>query len=487
MKHEISFRLLSEYLDGACSAAERLKIEAHIARCDSCGKTLRLLRNSDNAVKGLGRERVSASFDREFRTRLEESVRLKEERWLEYSLNDIMQKVRARLVPSMPGLRPLAALAAMLFLAIGAHGALNYLLVEPSSIAAISGDVAVYEAKSGKWAAPQKGFTLAKGDVVEAKKGAFADIAQPGGLFTVRVKENSRIKVAKLLSRYIHGTASFDLENGKILASVDKKFKGSRFVVRTPEAIAVSRGTCFIVDVSRPSAESQGITRLGVFEGIVEVKSLFRPGAGAMKQRVDVNGGEATEVIMGAVPTTPRQLLDKEWGEMAEFYKIGKRAKAALLISDGPRRVRELLRPCALYISDIEPRTVSQSLEETISIIDEAIKTKDRAKHIVGIQRLEAVLAKYPNPDYEPQILLFIGSYYNYLGMPDEAIATFRKVMDTYPDSSFASMAAYAIGILYDEKIQDKESARHYYSLVLKKFPGTSEAEAVRLLLLKKQ
>jgi len=159
---------------------------------------------------------------------------------------------------------------------------------------------------------------------------------------------------------------------------------------------------------------------------------------------------------------------------------LGEKRRVALLISTGKNRVRELLRPCPIYISDVKPRTIGESLEETVRIIDEAIQKKDQTLHLNGIRRLEMVLQDHPDLKYEPQLLLFIGAYYNYLGMPDEAIATFKKVSGKYEGSTFAGMALYAIGIIYDEKLKDANLAGQYYNMVLEKYSKSPEAQALR-------
>ncbi len=470
MKHEIGLRQLSEYMDGACSSSDKVRIESHLAVCASCRKALEEMRTCDTAVKEFGREHADTAFDAAFRVKLERELRMKEERWLDGVLGDIMRKASSVLMPPAP---VFVGAVAALFLAVVTYGVLDNITEAPEIGSAGTG-VYISVAKTGRTEAAREGFRLAKGDTVDVAEGSFADIKQPGGKFTVRLKSGARMRLAKALPKYIRGTVSLDVEKGKALIIVNKNFMESRFLVHTPEAQATVTGTSFIVNVS---IGPKPFTQLGVLEGSVNIMSIFRPKEAFAAQNVTVAGGEMTEVKKGEVPSTPRQLLDSEWAEMAEFYKIGKKARVALLVSDGKNRVKELLRPCPIYISDVEPRTLSESLEETIRIIDEAIKTKDTAKHLEGIRRLEDVLAKYPNSDYEPQLALFIGSYYNYLGRPEDAIRSFRKVLDKYAGSSFASMAAYATGVVFETKLNDKDSARYYYVLLIQKYGDMPEAK----------
>lgn len=473
MKHKISLKLLSDYVDKRCSEEDFVKIESHLSKCDSCRKTLRILKNLNLTMTSMPVTATSPDFDYGFNRKLNRRIKLKQEKALKYRIDGILETIENVLILPAP---VLAKATSLILLILFAYGILNYYLVELPAIAFIKGSVSIYSARQKKWITPTEGLRLSKGDILKVDEGSFMDINQMNK-YTMRIKGDSRIKLTRLLPRYINGKTAYYAEKGKAFVSITKEFKGSKFVIRTPEAVATALGTEFLIDVSiRPAM----MTRLGVLEGKVKIKSLFKPGETEKLRQVIVKGGEATEVYKDRVPISPRKLLDKEWLEMTEFYQIGKKRRVILLISNGKHRTRELLRPCPIYISEVEPRTFSKPLEETIKVIDDAIKTKDRTKHLKGIKELEQIIDKYPSPDYEPQLLLFIGTYYNYLNMPESALQTFQRVVDKYPKSTFASMALYAIGIIYDEKIKDKTEAESRYNLILDKYPRSPEAEAIR-------
>lgn len=475
MKH-ISFKTLSEYADNRISQAECGKIELHLKECGKCEKMLLSIKNAYLAIGSLGKEELSKSFDLEFNRRLLDRIALKEKRSFSHIFNEFTKRLRDALVP--PPMPVLARITALVLIGFSAYGILNYYLVQSPVLTFAKGNVSIYNQKEKRWLEGAKGYRLAKGDIVSVAGASFADIDSTGK-YKIRVKDNSVMRIAKLAPIYVRGSAVYNVDKGRVLVWVEKGFKGSKFIIKTPEAIATAVGTMFAVDVP---VQQNNMTKIGVLEGSLNVESIFRPKDAVGSRRVTVSGGEATEVYKEKVPMTPRELLDKEWAELVEFYQIGQKTQVALLISDGRNRTRQLLRPCAIYISDVEPRTVSESLEETIKIIDQAIKTKDTAKHLEGIKRLEDILSKYPNPNYEPQLLLFIGSYYNYLNMPQEAIRSFAEVYAKYPQSTFASIAIYAIGIIYEEKLSDKSEAGRYYDLVLEKYPGSPEAREIRRL-----
>lgn len=473
MKHDIPFELLSEYIDNRCSTQDTARVETHLSECPECRKVVIMLKNADSAIRHLGRVETTEALDREFNRKLRERVKSREEDKLGYLFRNAAERIRD--IAAIP--RPaLAAVCTTILLFILTYDVLTYSLVRPPVMATVEGDVSVYSETRKTWLEARPGLKLARGDIVTVGAGSRADIDQPGK-YIVRVKDNSTVVLAKLLPKYINGTTVYNITRGKALVSIAEDFKGSKFVVNTPEAAATALGTEFLVDVSARPVDS---TRLGVLEGMVRVESTFVPKAGARSsRRVMVGGGEATEVYRNATPLKPRQLLDKEWAEMAEFYGIGAKSQVALLISNGKYRTRELLRPCPIFISGLKPRELSESLREAITIIDDAIKTKDRAKHLDGIKRLEGIADSHKDPSYAPQLLLFIGSYYNYLDMPDEAVAAFLKAADGYPASTFASMGLYAAGIVCGEKLHDNNRARYYYDLVVRRYPAGQEAKLI--------
>lgn len=475
MRHDTGLQSLSDYIDGRLSGNEKAEAEKHLAECEPCRKTLRLMQNLNIAVKGLADRVVSSDFDREFERKLAEAVKSKSGGRFGGVFGAAAGKIRDAL--AAPRYALVAATAAIFF-AVSAYGILKYGLPEEPSLALVRGDVSVYKAKSMKWLTAANGMHLAKGDLVNVGRGSMADISHPGK-YTVRLKDSSEMMVAKLLPKYVSGTAAYRIVKGRAFVAITGKFRGSKFIMDTPDASATALGTEFMVDVP---VQAVSVTRFSVLEGKIKVISEYAPAKGAGPRQVIVGGGEATEVYKGKAPLTPRQLLDREWQEMVEFYRIGGRPQVALLVSAGRYRTRELLRPCPIYIFDVKPKTVGQSLETTVRIIDAAIKTKDRSRHLAGVKRLEAIAAKYPNPDYEPQLLLFIGAYYNYLNMPQEAIQAFQKVADKYPRSTFASMALCAAGIISDEKLKSKDAAKHYYNLVRSRYPRSPEAALLKEL-----
>lgn len=53
----------------------------------------------------------------------------------------------------------------------------------------------------------------------------------------------------------------------------------------------------------------------------------------------------------------------------------------------------------------------------------------------------------------------------------DEAIKTYKKIMDEYPIGEHRSKAIFMLGFLYANEIKDYEKAEEYYNMVLRDYP----------------
>jgi len=284
------------------------------------------------------------------------------------------------------------------------------------------------------------------------------------GKYAIRLKKNTTVKVASLTPRRGRGKAAFELIEGTMLVSVEKGFKGSEFFVDTKEGSARALGTKFAVSASR----EEKITDVSVLEGKVEVEGG--------KELVLVKAGQKTEIPLGKSPLVPQRLVEREWLALEELYQIGKKPQVVLLVKNTPDRVRQLLAPCPIYITDEKPREIPKTLEEALVKIEEAIKTDDNQKHLEAIGLLERIVSERPEASYATPLTLYIGAYYSYAGEPKKAIETFKEFLAEYPDSPLASIAQAAIGVIYEENLGDEVNAKKAYSAVLNKYPNSLEA-----------
>jgi tetratricopeptide (TPR) repeat protein len=191
---------------------------------------------------------------------------------------------------------------------------------------------------------------------------------------------------------------------------------------------------------------------------------------------VYVGPGQKTEMAIDRIPDKPDKIMAEEWSRLEELYRIGKKPQVVLMIKNTPDRVRQLLAPCAIYVSDEKPRDIPREFELVVRKIEEALKSGDDSKHLDAITLLEKMVSEHPNPKYGPQFLLYIGSYYEYMARHTQAIRAFQRVLDEYANSPLASIAQAAIGVIYKEKIGDSVKAREAFSKVLKNYYDSLEA-----------
>jgi len=414
----------------------------------------------------------SLSFDAEFNKKfiMAQAEKFSESRF-DRTARIVIENIRFTVLPKAPQMARAMATAAALILVIG----LFTYAIQPESPVLLSreGIVLARSVMDKEPKALSKAYKFKAGDVITTKDGSQIDI-ELAGKYAIRAKQNTSFKIAKLPARYKKDTVIFELVEGQMLIDIQKGFKGSRFVVDTKTAQAEALGTKFAVGVSKKQKDR---TSVKVLEGTVEVKSRYKPKEFVIaKHTVVVGAGQKTEVAMGELPLAPQKLVEEDWRQLEEIYQIGRKPQVMLLVRNRPDRVEQLLRPCPIYISDEKPRVIPNILEKAVFKIEEALKTKDRQKHLESIKLLEKIVNEHPNAKYDVQFLLYIGAYYNYLGYHQEAIGAFERVIEEYPNSPLASMAQCAIGIIYEEKLEDEEQANRAFKGVLERYPHSLEA-----------
>lgn len=416
----------------------------------------------------------SVAFDIEFRRRLADIVAKKSGQTVFEAIASRvtieLERLREALIPRI--LVPVRVMAAFLFLFSAGLYVYSVQTALPAAIG-IEGNVTVQgRGERGAIAIkPRQG--LREGDIVTTPSGAHLDINIPGK-YTVRMKPGTTVRIARLGPRIGRGTVDLALADGTMLVDIEKGFKGSQFIITTDAGKAMARGTKFSVDSSRRGKPTMDVD---VLEGRVAVESSYRPPKTRVaRQTVIVGPGQKTEVVAGDVPAQPQRLIEEEWQRLEELYQIGRKPQVILLLKNTPDRVKQLLAPCPIYISDEKPRELPVELEDAVNNISQAINAGDVSKHLESIKILERMVDSHPRAKYNPQLLLYIGSYYEYIDRHQDAIRVFKEVIKRYPESQFAGMAQCAIGIIYKEKMNDEGRAEEAFRSVLKKYPNSLEA-----------
>jgi tetratricopeptide (TPR) repeat protein len=335
------------------------------------------------------------------------------------------------------------------------------------SVIAVSLGVSIYLAQpaipalTGREGAIATQGPIKPGSVITIGEGSQADM-ELYGRYAMRLKDKTKIRVVSLTPRHGSGRVTFELIEGTVFVDIKEGFRGSEFLIKTNSGAAMALGTKFSMDASEDR------TRVSVLEGKVKVENG--------PKSVMVKAGQKTQVSRGQAPLSPQRLVEKDWLDLEELYQIGRSPRVVLLLKNTPDRVRQLLRPCPIYITGEAPRELPALLEKALMKIEEAIKKGDRPAHLEAIRMLEEIAAKHPNPNYNAQLLMYIGAYYEYVGNHQRAIKTFEKVAADYPGSVFASLALTAVGVIYEEQLSMLDKASNVFKFVLDRYPYTLEA-----------
>lgn len=456
MSKHADINKLSLYLDGRLPQDESRLIDEHLAACAGCKDSFLSLKASKDMLANLPQAEASKALDSEFKKRLE----------FEEDMRPAVSK------PAPVFVKAVALVTAIAFLAVTVVW--NNISVMPA-IASIDGKAEIYRQKEARWRDAEKGMRLGEGDMIKVAGGGRVNIESKR--YEIMLKENTEITASSLERRFKKDREiTYGLGNGKVLVATKKGFEGSSLKIDSPAAEIEATGTGFMVNAS---SSSRNKTWVGVLEGTVEVRPKIE--LARMPSGISLEAGKSTEVFAGSAPSEPRYLLEEEWKEVQEIYHIGEQPQVALLISMTPRRVHELLRPAALYISSKKADPVPEALIQIASRINKAIVSQDKAKHLDAIHDLESLIAEYPNPGYDTQFFFFIAAYYYYIDEYNSAISTLDGIINKYSSSNLTSLAHCAKGLIYEKDLQDPANAALSYRKILKDHPKSLEAEEARM------
>lgn len=128
---------------------------------------------------------------------------------------------------------------------------------------------AVSKSRDGKdWKPLSKGDALTEGDSIKTGAKSRLELTLFDGS-KVRFSEGTNFKVDALMFKEEESSLGIDVFFGKAWAKVSKGKKGSRFEVKTPNAVAGVRGTIYRIDVNN---DTSSLVR--VYEGEVSVGNL---------------------------------------------------------------------------------------------------------------------------------------------------------------------------------------------------------------------
>ncbi len=258
--------LLNRALEGELTPEEERELVSMLeADADFRATFLQLLEQDELVAQELDGSRSADAFLEEMR------IRLNDRRGSDY-VEDVMRKARRRSRPVRVRWGAWTAVAACLVGALGVAVLLSRRQAGPSPsdgrprIAEAS--PGAYILRGGERLTCDRGAVLRKSDEIRTGSDGGVTLAYKGEPTTVRVASDARISIPET-----EGGKQLGLFSGRIDAQVAPQPEMKPFMVSTPNAIAIVRGTEFNLAVR----EKQ--TRLDVIEGLVEFRKQVDTGS----------------------------------------------------------------------------------------------------------------------------------------------------------------------------------------------------------------
>lgn len=326
----------------------------------------------------------------------------------------------------------------------------------PLYASSVYGAVKIFEPSTSTWTPLISGFKFKEGQRLRTEAGGSLDLTLKDKV-TLRVKENSEIELQKLFRSRQKGHLVIQQSNGKVLAGLSPKFKGSELSVDTPYGSANAYGTLFLVEVN-PAVLA---TRVMALEGIVELTDLRRTKIQPLPPQTEALLTEAQINPAQPIPAARRAEIEELLSLPVSHKEKAKgilEENLSLLLLASPGRVKEFLE---------NPRIKTQRtfpiLTETIQHARERIMKADQenqpALYDEAIRDLEEFMEIYldPNLQFKPHISFFIGATYYSLGRYKEALKSFAQ-LTTLSDPEWRALGHKARALVY-ERLQEPSSA----------------------------
>jgi tetratricopeptide (TPR) repeat protein len=470
MNAHINYKDISLYIDGVYDQKKREALEAHLADCPLCRKSLKQAESLKASLSHLPKIEESPGFDPLFKRLLDERIAYQETHNLfSAARHNLSALFDSFIVPVPAGLKIAASLLLIISLSIGirSHVAGRIPFVEFSS-----GDVRIYRQSSSARVVSRSHLRLKAGDKIELKDGALINLASRGR-YKARIKGDALLVVSRIEGGFGGIDTDFSLSRGSMLVNTTDGFKGSNMRIHTPACDAEIVGTAFAINVSENN------TWLGVLEGTVKLVSRPHPLKTGIEYpgHVFVTAGQKAYTRQYACTTRPELLSDREWQSMLELYQLVEDPQIILLVGTGVNRVDGLLnRPAPVYIPDSVKHLIPIQLLRSIYNVVDSVEAGDLAAIGNKTRDLMAMLSQYPDAMYKIEILMFIASHFHYVKDYEAALEVFDQVIDRYPESGMASLARFGQASIYQNDLKDTVMARDIYADLIKSYPDSAEA-----------
>lgn len=183
---------------------------------------------------------------------------------------------------------------------------------------------------------------------------------------------------------------------------------------------------------------------------------------------------------------TPMEFPDSSKSRVSDAYYNTARVFASLDLPDSLRRYYDLSYQWA-------PKGKTEAARV---IYAWSVMARDAGRTAEADSLLEILVQEYELTDYAADARLRLG-YTDYakidpaedlyksgmsfmrIGENQRALDQFQKVIAGYAESSYAPRAYYAIGLLYEEQFDNRDSALAYYGNVVSRYPQSEQAASL--------
>lgn len=94
-------------------------------------------------------------------------------------------------------------------------------------------------------------------------------------------------------------------------------------------------------------------------------------------------------------------------------------------------------------------------------------------KDSIALMVLDTLMLNFPGHTLTDEVIYKKAQIYKSKGRYTDAVPLLQEIVDKYGEDILADDALYQLGLLYEEKLNDKEKAKTLYETLLTKYPGS--------------
>ncbi|NUN69768.1 MAG: tetratricopeptide repeat protein [Bacteroidetes bacterium] len=117
--------------------------------------------------------------------------------------------------------------------------------------------------------------------------------------------------------------------------------------------------------------------------------------------------------------------------------------------------------------------------EDELWVRVEAAKESSNWDSTLAVSQL--ILERYPDGRFAGWARFAAAESYRFKNQPREALDNYKIFIERYPDLQPAAVSLFLVGFIYNNNLQNQDSARFYYERFLEKYPAHELAPSVRL------